>query len=251
MPDRLFEKFKSRNPEETRQGVIIRCHSCEATDLFMRPGAINPTHAGKTFRARGWRVGGGPKADTCPDCLKREMDAARKVHSAPVKTTVVAAPVKDILIDMGTAPQPDPVAAIKSDEPIKSEDTLTPMSKADKRLIIQKLESVYLDEVVGYREDWDDDKVAKDMGVPVQWVSEIRDDNFGPNTSAAKRQAALTADQVKTVEELAAAVKKARDEVEEALTISAEKQDVFDAAVAAFQRAYEGLHNTVTMKEAA
>lgn len=66
---------------------------------------------------------------------------------------------------------------------------LRPMDKADRRIVIAKLNEVYGDDM--YLEDWIDQKVAEDLGVPVEWVAEVRDENFGPNLNAAlKVQAA-------------------------------------------------------------
>ena len=54
------------------------------------------------------------------------------------------------------------------------------MSLADRRLIIDKLGEVYVDEKVGYSSGWSDRKVGVDLGVPPAWVAEIRTQNFGP-----------------------------------------------------------------------
>jgi hypothetical protein len=62
------------------------------------------------------------------------------------------------------------------------------MGKAEKRIIFAKLNDVYEDEKVGYSGDWSDAKVAKDLGVPVAWVKEVRDESFGPEMNADLRQ---------------------------------------------------------------
>ena len=51
----------------------------------------------------------------------------------------------------------------------------------DRRVIIAKLNDLYVDEATGYRDDWNDAMVAKDLGAPIEWVREIRDENFGPH----------------------------------------------------------------------
>ena len=55
------------------------------------------------------------------------------------------------------------------------------MSRDERRLIIEKMMEVYINETVGYKTDWSDDKVAKDMGVPRVWVAQVRDETFGPS----------------------------------------------------------------------
>ena len=70
-----------------------------------------------------------------------------------------------------------------NDGVIKMNDqaTLTPtMTKEDRRIIFSEIDSHYLDEKRGYDRDWDDVKVAAGLKVSVEWVSAIREDNFGP-----------------------------------------------------------------------
>ena len=54
------------------------------------------------------------------------------------------------------------------------------MTKEDRRIIFSEIDSHYLDEKRGYAKDWDDLKVAAGLKVSVEWVSAIREDNFGP-----------------------------------------------------------------------
>jgi hypothetical protein len=54
------------------------------------------------------------------------------------------------------------------------------MTKEDRRIIFSEIDSHYLDEKHGYDKDWDDVKVAAGLKVSVEWVSAIREDNFGP-----------------------------------------------------------------------
>lgn len=54
------------------------------------------------------------------------------------------------------------------------------MEREDRRIILAKLNDVYIDEASGYQSPWTDRKVAEDLGVPQAWVAELRDENFGP-----------------------------------------------------------------------
>jgi len=54
------------------------------------------------------------------------------------------------------------------------------ITREERRLIIGKLEEVYIDEKRGYSGGWHDERVAKEMGVPRAWVAMLRDENFGP-----------------------------------------------------------------------
>jgi hypothetical protein len=111
---------------------------------------------------------------------------------------------------------------------IKSLDNIKPMSRIERRIIISKLNDVYVDEKIGYRGDWSDGKVATDLGVPVQWVAEIRDENFGPedineaDTELAKKMTEL--------EHMAAEVLAAIKEYDAAVDAIDTKIEAFDKA---------------------
>ena len=53
------------------------------------------------------------------------------------------------------------------------------MTRDDRRIIISKLDAVYLDSKRGYDSGWSDQKVSSDLGVPRKWVETIRAENFG------------------------------------------------------------------------
>ena len=57
-----------------------------------------------------------------------------------------------------------------------------PMSREERRIITeQMLETYWLNETVGYKEDWSDHKVSDKMGVPRVWIAQVRDETFGPH----------------------------------------------------------------------
>jgi hypothetical protein len=64
------------------------------------------------------------------------------------------------------------------------------MGKTERRIIFAKLNDVYLDEKVGYADDWSDAKVAQDLGVPVEWVALVREPDFGPEITKELKAAA-------------------------------------------------------------
>jgi len=53
------------------------------------------------------------------------------------------------------------------------------ITKEDRRIIFSEIDSHYLDETRGYDRDWNDERVAKSLNVPLAWVRNIREDNFG------------------------------------------------------------------------
>jgi hypothetical protein len=73
------------------------------------------------------------------------------------------------------------------------------MTKADRRIITDKLDDVHDGD--RYVADWSDQNVAKDLGVPRNWVSQIRDEYFGPDIN---EQTSVLADAAKLLTEIKA-----------------------------------------------
>lgn len=103
---------------------------------------------------------------------------------------------------------------------VSVDDALPELSRSDRRIIFAKLEEVYESEETGYRVPWTDQAVARDLGshIPVGWVSQVREENFGPAKDNAEirglfervesntAEACTFLDEVKTVRKDAAAL---------------------------------------------
>ncbi|WP_176086911.1 hypothetical protein [Martelella sp. HB161492] len=70
--------------------------------------------------------------------------------------------------------------------PMVKADPPPVMKRDDRRIIAAKLDDVYSTDA--YVEPWTDAAVAKDLGVPRAWVSEVREAFFGPEGSNPKVQ---------------------------------------------------------------
>ena len=68
---------------------------------------------------------------------------------------------------------------MKPAEEIKAEAPPA-MTRDDKRIINLKLHEVYINETIGYDADWTDHRVAESLGIPRAWVSQVREELFGP-----------------------------------------------------------------------
>jgi hypothetical protein len=55
-----------------------------------------------------------------------------------------------------------------------------PCNRAGRRKIIKELGRVYVDDEVGYMHGEGDETVAKRLGMPLDWVTSLRDQLFGP-----------------------------------------------------------------------
>jgi hypothetical protein len=143
-------------------GYVIRCAGCQKTDRITSEMGrdLAASKAPVTFQRRGWQIGKRAGCDYCYSCIVK-FKAIN--HKTAERKAMPAATVT-------------PISAARADPPPE-------LSKADKRVIFQKLEEVYIDEATGYQKGWDDNTVARDLGVERAWVAQVREDNFGPEKS--------------------------------------------------------------------
>lgn len=147
--------------------VSVKILRCSGVGCDFEGEVIDRTHDGmpsvvleKRFKAKGWEVGKSAKHDLCPGCVEKVQAERRKRKQGRLKVT-----------DMSKV---NGVIAGAASEPVRK------MERDDRRLILSKLDAVYLDEARGYQSPWTDKKVADDLNVPLAWVAELREENFGP-----------------------------------------------------------------------
>lgn len=132
---------------QATKAMRITCAHCGGLAYFPVATGGNtdaPIEAGQHFQNKGWMVGGDPETDFC------------RKHSTPAKR-------KGPKTMTNTAPM--------ADKPRE-------MGREDRRIINDKLDEVYGREA--YKAPWTDAAVAKDLGVPRDWVVQVRDQFFGP-----------------------------------------------------------------------
>ncbi|MBR0882443.1 hypothetical protein ACVMGC_000650 [Bradyrhizobium barranii subsp. barranii] len=83
-------------------------------------------------------------------------------------------------------------------------------AREERRIIFEKLNEVYVNDKVGYSASWTDVRVAADLGVPLQWVKVIRDENFGDEVGNEdiRKQLAEAKEALALVRELEPSIKK-------------------------------------------
>lgn len=143
----------------------------------------------RKLEQRGWVVG------------KRQRDHRCPRHAPPKENNAMTGPlklVKDTMMPTVTLPPPPP-------PPPKT------MTRDDRRIIFEKLNEVYVDGKVGYGDDWSDDKVASNLGVPRAWVTVIRDENFGDEITSE-----ITRAKVKEAHEIVAKIRALQPHFDEA-----------------------------------
>jgi hypothetical protein len=155
---RLFDKTTINVPGARPQpAYLIECSKCGETEKVTTSTngkTMAPEGIAAKFRNIGWIVGSRHSHDICPKCQTK-----RESRYAPFTIKKQAElPVSEVTATI---------------------DAPREMSKADRRVILAKIEDVYLDETSGYRSGWSDQKVADDLGVPRAWVKMLREENFG------------------------------------------------------------------------
>lgn len=191
---------------------------------FNFQGSVSTEHLPKEFSRRGWFVGKNERGDLCPTHIGKfrpkpvivatpELPpSSTYVESEPappplpdvIITPVFTQPVMEKVMDATSATKIVPPWEEKASTPPVNTapdnvTTVTPvmkvfaepkaampaeMDKMMRRLVFSRLNELYLDETKGYSGDWTDAKVAADLQVPVAWVAEVRDADFGPELNA-------------------------------------------------------------------
>lgn len=164
-------KFGQINFQEAGRPVTARpiiCAECGTQDIFRLTDSASQSVRMATvyFERRGWVIGRKAAKDLCPAC----RDVKRQEHQER-RALREARPAKEMAV---MKPKTTPNLAVA--EPPRE------ATRENKQLIHMKLAEVYIEKPGGaghYERGWSDEKLARDLGVPRAWVSQIRKDFFG------------------------------------------------------------------------
>lgn len=140
---RRFPRDIIQHGDKRIPAAKIECSKCGSVAYHPDTGLNDDVY----FAKKGWSVGRGPAADTCPECQKRKPE------------------MKVVKMEQPQAPKVEPPRE---------------MGREDRRIITDKLDEVYDDKAGSYKAPWTDAAVGRDLGVPRAWVSEVREQFFGP-----------------------------------------------------------------------
>lgn len=178
MPYAAFEvcMVPAGDDHRPHRGVRVKCGHCPTEETI----AINTSkgHGGddevvermvaQKFERHGWKIGKTPPQHRCPRCFSAIKAAAKRRNEEMPKVVPI---VNNNTLKTSTAIVSQTVEVPRERPPTRDE----------RRIIIAKMQEIYVSEAVGYRDDWSDEKVSKDMGVSQAWVAQIRDETFGPH----------------------------------------------------------------------
>ncbi|NTG20023.1 hypothetical protein G6L00_06145 [Agrobacterium rhizogenes] len=147
MTSRTFPEVSITAGGQQVKAMKICCSECEAVGYFAFQSGHKrrpPIAAVQHFQNKDWVVGSTPRKDLCP------------VHAKLSRRK-------------GTKAMADLTAPV-ADKPRE-------MSRDDRRIINDKLDEVYGNGA--YKTPWTDAAVARDLGVPRDWVAQVREAFFG------------------------------------------------------------------------
>jgi len=168
----VFETCSIKVSDQLRRGAKITCGRCQAVEqiavnTMRRSGDDDDEKYDKLiahkFEKTGWKVGKAPAQHRCPNCFTALKIAAVR------KSNEMKHPPENKVVPITPAEQPRPVVRT--------------MTRDERRIIFEKINEVYVGEAVGYSDDWSDEKVSTDLGVPRAWVSALREEYFGPDVN--------------------------------------------------------------------
>lgn len=210
-----------------RRAYAVTCGHCGVTKTLpvnsfrtATETELENRHIQKKFEQAGWRIARSAKSHRCAGCLAaarnaamaKKVDREADVDSKPKVETDVTPPAAKPTV----APPREP-------------------TRDERRIIFQKLNEVYVDEKSGYSESWTDAVVAKDLGVPRDWVRNLRDEMFGPEGAN---------------EEIRASIEEARKLLDEAKAIGVSAQEGIMAQLKALLHKAEKIEKTMVQIEA-
>lgn len=170
---------------QRRHFQSVVCGECGETVNFYSSGRLAYPEAQviKSMQKKGWVMGRRRKDDICPKCLLARR--ADKPHHTPTKKAIGNGALPElpggVHIEPFIKPTKTKETAMSSAKP--GAVTKTP-SREEKRLILFKIEDFYLGPDKGYKAGVNDKTIAADLNVPWKWVADLREEFFGPVTSA-------------------------------------------------------------------
>lgn len=168
---REFERTYATYGGKSTRHFVIRCGACKRREEFpvnaMRCNIADDSReqrmAENKFKRAGWEVSNRrPADDRCPDCRKHKENPMANTHAQQTNSK-----------PNGADHDPDPVYVPPPPE--------AHFPNYDQKGYINiALQQHYESPVAGYKSGWTDSRVAADLGYPVEWVAEIRENMFGP-----------------------------------------------------------------------
>lgn len=160
---RLYKSdYATGSIEAIRYGgkVVLRaiCGECGAVSAIETTRPPPPEAISRKFIQKGWALGNKP---VCPECVSKK----RKVKEMTTKVTPIA---------IASA-----AAVRKPEQDIRQQ-------RRDAHALIEMAFDI---PTGAYRDDYSDDRIAKETGISKDWVAKRREEEFGPLKAPSEFQA--------------------------------------------------------------
>jgi len=177
--------------EQRRRIRAIECSSenCQRRDEIFDNGSTELPNeiVLKKFQQKNWEVGRDRNNDVCPDCLASRRHRKQREEKMHDRNSVVAGAMDRLqtLAQQKPSYETAQAAIVAARHPEKVTKAAVPevetrkMEVDERRVVFTKLNDVWAGGDMGYAAPWTDAAVAKDLGVPLAWVVEVRSLMFG------------------------------------------------------------------------
>lgn len=164
------------------------CAASETVKMTTQSRGISEETLRKQFSNKGWVIPANVKKSRCPECAGTRKVKACGTEAPTVEEEMSAPKVvyereKPIPAPTGTAEAiTKAIETVVGLQPAKDPPKPGPLTN---RKIMDALDGCYAPEQQRYKGGYTDDTVAKALGVPRKWVSDIREQFFGPERTEA------------------------------------------------------------------
>lgn len=136
---------------------------------------LNTMQVTLLLRKWGWHIAGKPQGDVCNNCLASHANSNHPVKSLGHVREVVMSNVNTV-----SSPVPVSQAVKPSAEVIAIAGSVPSATREARRMIYARIDTNYDPKNGAYTNGKTDAIIAKELNVPLAWVKDVRDENFGP-----------------------------------------------------------------------
>lgn len=190
-----IRELNERRDGQPVRALLVRCSVCDEEKRTIR---CSLDIVARVLTDHGWDNPRDPKRAACPECVAKRKAEAVKAKEDEEKRQLTPAQKRAAYLRIEASKKPEAVMKTTATQQTPSSKVIEikvaaeaprAASREDNRRIREALDATY-DELRGcYTGNFSDDSLAAQLDVPRAWVSSVRDQFYGPNTSAERLEA--------------------------------------------------------------